>query len=94
VTSDTIKFQWRLPEPALPADPMLTPQFCRCWCASACRNMMPMNGTGHNSRDRYAGTLRDAAPKLSSAAATLEYFQMRLEDVEARMIPRVGDQCD
>jgi len=54
----------------------------------------PMNGTGHNSRDRYAGTLRDAAPKLSSAAATLEYFQMRLEDVEARMIPRVGDQCD
>jgi hypothetical protein len=24
VTSDTIKFQWRLPEPALPADPMLT----------------------------------------------------------------------
>jgi hypothetical protein len=56
--------------------------------------MMPMNGTGHNSRDRYVGTLRDAAPKLSSAAATLEYFQMRLEDVEARMIPRVGDQCD
>ena len=32
--------------------------------------------------------------QLSSAAATLEYFQMRLEDVEARMIPRVGDQCD
>ena len=36
--------------------------------------------------------LRNA--KLSSAAATLEYFQMRLEDVEARMISRVGDQCD
>jgi hypothetical protein len=24
VTSDTIKFLWRLPEPVLPADPMLT----------------------------------------------------------------------
>ena len=42
VTSDTIKFQWRLPEPVLPADPMLTAPILPMLVRLSLPNMMAM----------------------------------------------------
>jgi hypothetical protein len=51
VTSDTIKFQWRLPEPVLPADPMLTTQFCRCLLAERTGTVINFGSLGGETSD-------------------------------------------
>ena len=64
VTSDAIKFQWRLPEPVLPADPMLTAPILPMLVRLSLPIMMAMLAMPlvHNSRDRLRGYGWDAAP--------------------------------
>jgi hypothetical protein len=64
VTSDTIKFQRRLPEPALPADPMLTAPIL----PMLVRLSLPKHDADERHRAETATWVRYGTPPLNYQA--------------------------